>query len=77
MANLSDQLMALTVLAYLAAMVCYAGEYAFGRRSRIGKAAAPPPARSPAQTFPAPRCRPTTSRCGRIAASGPAASRSG
>ncbi|GAA2695052.1 c-type cytochrome biogenesis protein CcsB [Actinoplanes palleronii] len=39
MANLSDQLMALAVLTYLAAMVCYAGEYAFGRRSRIGKAA--------------------------------------
>ncbi|GLY05781.1 MULTISPECIES: c-type cytochrome biogenesis protein CcsB [Actinoplanes] len=40
MAEWSDQLMALTVLAYLAAMVCYAGEYAFGQRSRIGKAAA-------------------------------------
>ncbi|WP_430791027.1 c-type cytochrome biogenesis protein CcsB [Actinoplanes sp. G11-F43] len=39
MAELSNQLMALTVLAYLAAMVCYAGEYAFGRRSHIGKAA--------------------------------------
>ncbi|MEV6305048.1 c-type cytochrome biogenesis protein CcsB [Actinoplanes sp. NPDC051861] len=39
MAELSNQLMALTVLAYLAAMVCYAGEYAFGQRSRIGKAA--------------------------------------
>jgi cytochrome c-type biogenesis protein CcsB len=42
MANLSDQLMALAVLAYLAAMVCYAGEYAFGRRSRVGKAAIRP-----------------------------------
>ncbi|MFC7529395.1 c-type cytochrome biogenesis protein CcsB [Actinoplanes sp. GCM10030250] len=42
MAELSNQLMALTVLAYLAAMVCYAGEYAFGQRSRIGKAAARP-----------------------------------
>ncbi|GIF09561.1 c-type cytochrome biogenesis protein CcsB [Actinoplanes siamensis] len=42
MAELSNQLMALTVLAYLAAMVCYAGEYAFGKRSRIGKAAARP-----------------------------------
>ncbi|GAA4944348.1 c-type cytochrome biogenesis protein CcsB [Actinoplanes utahensis] len=39
MAELSNQLMALTVLAYLAAMVCYAGEYAFGKRSHIGKAA--------------------------------------
>ncbi|BCJ43823.1 c-type cytochrome biogenesis protein CcsB [Actinoplanes ianthinogenes] len=42
MANVSDQLMALAVLAYLTAMVCYAGEYAFGRRSRIGKAAVRP-----------------------------------
>jgi cytochrome c-type biogenesis protein CcsB len=39
MGELSNQFMALTVLAYLAAMVCYAGEYAFGRRSLIGKAA--------------------------------------
>ncbi|AEV81306.1 cytochrome C biogenesis protein [Actinoplanes sp. SE50] len=42
MGQLSNQLMALTVLAYLTAMVCYAGEYAFGRRSLIGKAAARP-----------------------------------
>ena len=40
MAELSNQLMALTVLAYLVAMVCYAGEYAFGQRSRVGRAAA-------------------------------------
>ncbi|MFI1994688.1 c-type cytochrome biogenesis protein CcsB [Actinoplanes sp. NPDC020271] len=40
MAQLSNQLMALTVLAYLAAMVCYAGEYAFGKRSHVGRAAA-------------------------------------
>jgi cytochrome c-type biogenesis protein CcsB len=39
MAELSNQLMALTVLAYLAAMVCYAAEYAFGNRSHIGRAA--------------------------------------
>jgi cytochrome c-type biogenesis protein CcsB len=39
MAELSNQLMAFTVLAYLAAMICYAAEYAFGKRSRIGKAA--------------------------------------
>ncbi|BBH65639.1 c-type cytochrome biogenesis protein CcsB [Actinoplanes sp. OR16] len=39
MAELSNQLMAFTVLAYLAAMICYAGEYAFGKRSRIGRAA--------------------------------------
>ncbi len=42
MGQLSNQLMALTVLAYLTAMVCYAGEYAFGRRSLIGKAATRP-----------------------------------
>jgi cytochrome c-type biogenesis protein CcsB len=42
MAELSNQLMALTVLAYLAAMVCYAGEYAFGSRSHIGRAATRP-----------------------------------
>ena len=42
MAELSNQLMAVTVLAYLAAMVCYAGEYAFGSRSRIGRAAVRP-----------------------------------
>jgi len=39
MAELSNQLMALTVLAYVAAMVCYAGEYAFGTRSHIARAA--------------------------------------
>ncbi|MBM2617930.1 c-type cytochrome biogenesis protein CcsB [Actinoplanes sp. LDG1-06] len=42
MAELSNQLMAAAVLAYLAAMVCYAGEYAFGKRSRIGRAAVRP-----------------------------------
>ena len=40
MAELSDQLMAFTVLAYVAAMVCYAAEYAFGTRSHIGRAVA-------------------------------------
>jgi cytochrome c-type biogenesis protein CcsB len=46
MAELSNHLMALTVVAYLIAMVCYAGEYAFGNRSRIGRAATRPvPAR--------------------------------
>ncbi|MBB2945000.1 cytochrome c-type biogenesis protein CcsB [Actinoplanes lutulentus] len=39
MAELSNQLMAFTVFAYLIAMICYAGEYAFGKRSVIGKAA--------------------------------------
>jgi cytochrome c-type biogenesis protein CcsB len=42
MAELSNQLMAFTVLAYLAAMVSYAAEYAFGKRSHIGRAASRP-----------------------------------
>ena len=42
MADLSDQLMALTVLAYLAAMVGHAAEYAFGQRSHVGRAATRP-----------------------------------
>jgi cytochrome c-type biogenesis protein CcsB len=42
MAELSNHLMALAVLAYLVAMVCYAGEYAFGNRGRIGRAASRP-----------------------------------
>jgi cytochrome c-type biogenesis protein CcsB len=42
MAELSNQLMAVAVLAYLAAMVCYAAEYAFGSKSRIGRAAVRP-----------------------------------
>src|SRR5690349_23641704 len=42
MADWSNQLMAVTVLTYLAAMVCYAAEYAFGNRSHIGRAAARP-----------------------------------
>ncbi len=42
MAELSNQLMAVTVLVYLAAMVGYAAEYAFGSRSRIGRAAVRP-----------------------------------
>jgi len=42
MAELSNQLMVVTVLAYLAAMVCHAAEYSFGARSHIGRAAARP-----------------------------------
>jgi cytochrome c-type biogenesis protein CcsB len=42
MANWSNHLMAVTVLAYLAAMICYAAEYAFGNRSHVGRAAARP-----------------------------------
>jgi cytochrome c-type biogenesis protein CcsB len=42
MAELSNQLMVVTVLAYLAAMICHAAEYSFGARSHIGRAAARP-----------------------------------
>ena len=42
MAELSNHLMATTVLAYLAAMIGYAAEYAFGSRSHIGRAATRP-----------------------------------
>ena len=42
MAELSNQLMVITVLAYLAAMVCHAAEYAFGERSLVGRAATRP-----------------------------------
>ncbi|BFU47536.1 c-type cytochrome biogenesis protein CcsB [Krasilnikovia sp. MM14-A1004] len=42
MAELSNQLMVVAVLAYLAAMVCHAAEYSFGNRSHIGRAAARP-----------------------------------
>src|SRR3954465_14293424 len=42
MAELSNQLMVFTVLAYLAAMICHAAEYSFGARSHIGRAAARP-----------------------------------
>ena len=42
MAGLSNHLMAVTVLAYLLAMVLYAAEYAFGDKGRIGRAASAP-----------------------------------
>jgi cytochrome c-type biogenesis protein CcsB len=42
MAVWSNHLMAVTVLAYLAAMICYAAEYAFGNRSHVGRAAQRP-----------------------------------
>ena len=42
MAELSNQLMVVTVLVYLAAMVCHAAEYSFGNRSHIGRAATRP-----------------------------------
>ena len=42
MAAVSNQLMAVTVLAYLAAMVAHAAEYAFGARSPVGRAAIRP-----------------------------------
>jgi cytochrome c-type biogenesis protein CcsB len=42
MAVWSNHLMAVTVLTYLAAMICYAAEYAFGNRSHVGRAAQRP-----------------------------------
>ncbi|WP_155369047.1 c-type cytochrome biogenesis protein CcsB [Catellatospora vulcania] len=46
MAELSDGLLIVTLLSYLAAMLLHAGEYAFGSRGRIANAvAAPAPAR--------------------------------
>jgi cytochrome c-type biogenesis protein CcsB len=54
MAELSNQLMALTVVTYLAAMIGYAAEYAFGDPSRVSRSAkqlvgagAPVPAAAP------------------------------
>jgi cytochrome c-type biogenesis protein CcsB len=61
MAALSNQLLVVTILAYLVAMVGYAAEYAFGRRGAVarvasrelvtvgaGSAPAPPPPTAPA-----------------------------
>ena len=42
MSALSDQLLVVAILSYVAAMVCHAAEYAFGNRSHIGRAAALP-----------------------------------
>jgi cytochrome c-type biogenesis protein CcsB len=39
MASLSDQLLVITILAYLGAMLCYAAEYAFGARGVVARAA--------------------------------------
>jgi cytochrome c-type biogenesis protein CcsB len=39
MASLSDQLLVVTILAYLAAMLCYAAEYAFGAHGVVARAA--------------------------------------
>jgi cytochrome c-type biogenesis protein CcsB len=39
MASLSDQLLVVTILAYLAAMLCYAAEYAFGSRGFVARVA--------------------------------------
>ena len=39
MASLSDQLLVVTILAYLAAMLCYAAEYAFGTRGVVARRA--------------------------------------
>ncbi|GGJ95085.1 c-type cytochrome biogenesis protein CcsB [Pilimelia anulata] len=52
MAELSDQLLVATILAYLAAMIAHATEYAFGHRSAVGRAAnrAAAPAPAPSAT---------------------------
>jgi cytochrome c-type biogenesis protein CcsB len=42
MSALSDQLLVVAILSYVAAMVCHAAEYAFGNRSHIGRAASRP-----------------------------------
>ncbi|MFC0526858.1 c-type cytochrome biogenesis protein CcsB [Phytohabitans kaempferiae] len=42
MSALSDQLLVVAIMSYVAAMVCHAAEYAFGNRSHIGRAAARP-----------------------------------
>ncbi|MEV7229026.1 c-type cytochrome biogenesis protein CcsB [Polymorphospora sp. NPDC051019] len=47
MAALSDQLLVVSIMAYLVAMICHAVEFAFGDRSLVGRAAVRP-AREPA-----------------------------
>lgn len=42
MSALSDQLLVVAILSYVAAMVCHAAEYAFGNRSHVGRAASRP-----------------------------------
>src|SRR5258705_9501486 len=42
MAELSNQLLPVAVLLYLAAMMCYLAEYAFGRRGAVARAATRP-----------------------------------
>ncbi|HEX6969037.1 MAG TPA: c-type cytochrome biogenesis protein CcsB [Micromonosporaceae bacterium] len=42
MAELSDQLLVVAILAYLVAMVCHAVEYAFGQRGAVSRAVARP-----------------------------------
>lgn len=63
MAALSDQLLAVTVLAYLAAMLCYAAEYAFRARPAraLALAASPTSSSWPSPPSPsgAPRPRPS------------------
>jgi cytochrome c-type biogenesis protein CcsB len=77
MAVWSNHLMAVTVLAYLAAMICYAAEYAFGDRSHVGRAAqrparqlvgaGAPAAPDDATPAPAPRTRNLGAVIGRVA----------
>lgn len=42
MSALSDQLLVVTIMSYVAAMICHTAEYAFGNHSHIGRAAARP-----------------------------------
>jgi len=80
MAALSDQLLVVAILSYLAAMVCHATEYAFGTRSHVGRAATRPARELVAVGAPAPDlapdippASPTRSRNGRAALAGRAA----
>jgi cytochrome c-type biogenesis protein CcsB len=53
MAQLSDQLLLVTVLAYVVAMIAYAAQYAFGDRGLVAKAAARPATAARAAKQPA------------------------
>ncbi|GAA0816395.1 c-type cytochrome biogenesis protein CcsB [Spirilliplanes yamanashiensis] len=74
MEELSNQLLVVTVLAYLAAMIGHAAEYAFGTRSHVGRAALRPEAELAYAGAPAtPPAAPVVSPV--AAAAGPAAPR--
>ena len=73
MAELSDQLLPVAVLIYVAAMIGYLVEYAFGRRGAVARAAARPPSRELVGAGGAVAVRPTRAR--RVAPPGLAALR--